>query len=89
MGEVEQEERQGSQKSNRGGRGQEQRPSVADLIKQMDTNKDGKLSKNEVKGLLAEGFSKVDENNDGFISREELEKGQKQNRQDGRQGNRN
>jgi len=40
----------------------------------MDANKDGKLSKNEVKGPIAEDFSKIDANQDGFITREELEK---------------
>ncbi|KAA5821949.1 YHYH protein [Algibacter amylolyticus] len=92
MGEVEQEERRGPQNRegvNRPG----QRPSATDIIKQMDANKDGKLSETEAKGPLADDFSKVDANKDGFISKEELAKGQKQNkegRQGGRpQGNRN
>jgi Ca2+-binding EF-hand superfamily protein len=49
----------------------------------MDTNEDGKLSKDEVKGPLANDFSKIDTNNDGFISKKELEKAPKP-RQGGR-----
>ncbi|MEP3836061.1 MAG: YHYH protein [Algibacter sp.] len=86
MGEFEQEERRGPQ--NGGGRSRQgQKPRATDIIKQMDANKDGKLSKTEAKGSLADDFSEVDVNNDGFISKEELEKKQKQNRQ-GRQGGR-
>ncbi|XMO86866.1 YHYH protein [Algibacter sp. AS12] len=86
MGEVEQEERRGPQ-NREGGNRPRQRPSATDIIKQMDANKDGKLSEKEAKGPLADDFSKVDANKDGFISKEELEKGQKQNKQ-GRQGGR-
>lgn len=56
-------------------------PGVEQLIVQMDTNKDGKLSKNEVKGPLAEDFSKIDSNNDGFLSEKELKNAPKPNRQ--------
>ena len=40
-------------------------------------NKDGKLSKAEVKGPLANDFVKIDANSDGFISKEELSKAPK------------
>lgn len=50
-----------------------QRPSTAQLMAQMDTNKDGKLSKSEVKGPLLNDFSKIDTNEDGFLSETELE----------------
>ena len=43
----------------------------------MDSNKDGKLSKEEVKGPLLNDFSKIDTNNDGYISKEELAKAPK------------
>lgn len=49
-----------------------QPPSIDEIFK-MDTNKDGKLSKSELKGPLLNDFSRVDSNNDGFISRTELE----------------
>lgn len=46
-------------------------------MKDLDTNNDGKISKNEAKGPLANDFSKVDANKDGYISKEELEKAPK------------
>ena len=48
-------------------------PSVEELMK-MDANKDGKLSKAEVKGPLAKKFPKMDLNSDGFLTKDELEK---------------
>ena len=38
----------------------------------MDTNKDKKLSKSEVKGRLKENFDQRDTNSDGFITEEEM-----------------
>lgn len=50
------------------------KPMSADkIISQMDTNGDGKLSTDEVKGPLKNGFSKIDSNNDGYLSQEEIE----------------
>ncbi len=63
------------QKQERG-----KRPNPEEMFAQMDTNKDGKLSKTEVKGPLQKDFSKIDTNGDGFISKEELEKAPKPNR---------
>ncbi|MBK8519303.1 MAG: EF-hand domain-containing protein [Saprospiraceae bacterium] len=63
-------------------------PSLTELFAQMDSNKDGKLSTSEVKGPLANDFSKIDTNGDGFISQEELEKAPKPNRQRPQQGQR-
>jgi len=79
MGEVSQSERQGP--PNRDGRNQGQRPSAKAIIAEMDSNKDGKLSKNEIKGPLVNEFSTVDTNNDGFISLEELKNVNQEKRQ--------
>ena len=48
-----------------------QRPSL-DEIFEMDTNKDGKLAKSEVKGPLLRDFAKIDTDKDGFLSRKEV-----------------
>jgi hypothetical protein len=68
MGEFEEEERKGPP------RNQGRRLSVADLFQKMDSNKDNKLSKVEVKGPLADHFSGIDKNKDGFITKDELKK---------------
>ncbi len=38
----------------------------------MDANKDSKLSKDEVKGPLAQDFDNLDTNKDGFLTKEEM-----------------
>ncbi|MGF1718844.1 DUF1566 domain-containing protein [Vibrio kyushuensis] len=54
--------RQGSGKSGNG------------HFEKMDRNGDGKLSKNEVKGPLANDFKRLDNNSDGYISKDEMPK---------------
>lgn len=49
------------------------RPSAAELITEMDEDKDGKLAETEVKGRLKDNFAEVDADRDGFITEEELE----------------
>lgn len=49
-----------------------EKPNAATLIQQMDTNKDGKLSIEEVQGPLKNDFDKIDTDDDGFLSLEEL-----------------
>lgn len=44
------------------------------VMAKLDANKDGKISKLEVKGPLKEHFPNVDLNKDGFITLEELKK---------------
>jgi Ca2+-binding EF-hand superfamily protein len=45
---------------------------VEKLLEQMDTNKDGRISKAEAKGKLAEFFDQLDTNKDGYLDKEEL-----------------
>lgn len=45
---------------------------AAQMIEKMDTNKDGKLSKTEIKGPLKDDFDTLDKDRDGFLSEEEL-----------------
>ena len=47
-------------------------PTFSELVKEMDANEDGKLSKKEVKGPLKNDFSKIDSDEDGFISEKEF-----------------
>jgi Ca2+-binding EF-hand superfamily protein len=55
-------------------------PSFQELLSKMDTDKDGKLSKKEIKGPLKKNFSKVDADKDGFITKAEFEKAPKPKR---------
>lgn len=83
------EGRRGGQGRERGGQeGGERgkRPNPEELIAKMDANKDGKLSKEEIKGPLGEKFNEVDTNNDGFITLEELKKAPKPENQRPGQG---
>jgi len=48
-------------------------PSGAELIAEMDENGDGKLSKNEIKGPLANDFDTVDTDGDGYLTEEEID----------------
>lgn len=49
-----------------------ERPTFSKLLTEMDKNKDGKLSKDEVQGPLKNDFSKIDKNSDGFITEDEF-----------------
>ncbi|WP_397363148.1 EF-hand domain-containing protein [Olleya sp. R77988] len=63
-----------------------ERPDASQMLAEMDANKDGKLSKDEVKGPLQDQFSKIDTNDDDFISKEELENAPKPQRGGGQGG---
>ena len=61
----------------------EQKPrSIEELLSQMDTNKDSKISKKEVRGPLKDDFAKIDINKDGFLTKVELEKAPKPERRE-------
>jgi Ca2+-binding EF-hand superfamily protein len=70
-----------AQSSDRQERGKKP-PTFNDLLEKMDTDKNGKLSKNEVRGPLKEIFNKIDSNEDGFISKKEFEKAPKPKRKE-------
>jgi Ca2+-binding EF-hand superfamily protein len=68
------------QSENKGDK--KERPTFKQLLKDMDANEDGKLSKKEIKGPLKEHFDKVDADEDGFITEEELNKAPKPKRKE-------
>ncbi len=68
------QEIKGQQEPNR------QRPSSAQIISEMDNNEDGKLSRDEVIGPIANDFKNIDSNDDGFLNLEELNKAEKSQR---------
>jgi Ca2+-binding EF-hand superfamily protein len=47
----------------------------------LDTNKDGKISKDEARGLIKEHFGRIDTNKDGFIEYNELLQAAKERRE--------
>jgi hypothetical protein len=49
-------------------------PVIKKIFKDLDTNKDRKLSLKEVKGQLKKDFKKIDMNEDGFLSKKEIKK---------------
>ncbi len=53
---------------------------VDHLMQRLDTNHDGKISKDEAKGLIKEHFDRIDANKDGVIDRDELLKAAKERR---------
>ena len=55
-------------------------PTFKQLLKEMDKNEDGKLSKKEVKGPLKKDFAVIDTNEDGFITEKELKNAPKPKR---------
>lgn len=68
-----------AQGQSQGNKGQKP-PTFKQLLKEMDADKDGKLSKNEVKGPLQKDFDKIDANEDGFLTEKELKKAPKPKR---------
>lgn len=45
---------------------------VEQMLRRMDTNKDGKISREEAKAPLLESFDRIDTNKDGYLDRQEL-----------------
>ena len=65
-----------------GNRERKEPPTYEQLIKEMDKNEDGKLSRDEVKGPLKDDFKTIDTDEDGFISEKEFEKAPKPKRRE-------
>lgn len=57
---------------------------VGNMIRRADTDKDGKLSRDEVPELMRARFDTIDANKDGFIDRDELKQAGERMRQDRR-----
>ncbi len=47
-------------------------PPVEKIMRDLDTNNDGKIALSEVKGPLKNDFENIDVNEDGFLSKKEL-----------------
>lgn len=47
---------------------------VERIFKDLDTDQDGKISKDEAKGRIKEHFDRLDADKDGFITKDELRK---------------
>ncbi len=51
---------------------------VKEVFNRLDTDKDGKISKDEARGRIKEDFDRIDANHDGFITLDELMKAAKE-----------
>ena len=76
--------RQGGQRGQgrqgRQGPPEGRRPSAKQLVKMMDTDGDGKISKEEARGPLQDHFDQVDSNEDGLLTLKELRNAKPPNR---------
>ena len=54
---------------------------VQHVFQHLDTNDDGKISKDEARGLIKQDFDKIDTNKDGLISFDELMAAAKERRE--------
>jgi len=52
-----------------------ERPKLEEVFKRLDSNEDGKISKEEAKGPLSYRFNEIDTNKDGVLSKEEVQNG--------------
>ena len=74
------DQKQNEKRPGEGRNEKHQRPSLKEMLAEMDSDKDGRLSESEVNGPLKNDFSKIDTNNDGYLEEEELENAPKPER---------
>ena len=70
------------EQAQRQGQGQNQvqgQRSAGNPMERLDTNKDGKISKDEARGPIIQAFNQLDTDGDGFISSEELKQSRNAN----------
>jgi Ca2+-binding EF-hand superfamily protein len=66
--------------------GKGDRPNPGQLMKKLDTDENGSISKEEAKGPLAKNFDKIDANSDGEITKEEFAKASQKMRERRKEG---
>ena len=84
MGEFEEERRPqfgNTNSDDRARRTSRRAPRFEDLLKDMDSNNDNKISKKEAQGPLRDFFDQLDSNKDGLLTEDEFEKAPKPDRQ--------
>jgi hypothetical protein len=54
-------------------RGAHDQPDPSEILRQLDTNGDGQISKAEAKGPMIDHFDQIDKNGDGFVTKQELQ----------------
>ena len=70
----------------KGQRPNRQRRTPAQMLTQLDANKDGRLAPSEVKGPLKNRFNSIDTNKNGFLSLKELRAAPRPSRRGPRNG---
>ena len=63
--------RGGKRRGQKGQRGQQRRPNLAEMIKRMDRNADGNITKDELPPMMQQRFSRMDTNGDGVFDKSE------------------
>jgi Ca2+-binding EF-hand superfamily protein len=81
-------EDKGERKGEREGKGERdskgERPDGKEMFIKLDTDKSGSLSKDEVKGRMAEHFDRIDTDDNGELSKKEMRAAHKKRAEDGK-----
>lgn len=62
----------GGRMGRKGRKGRQGPPNPEEIMEEMDSNKDGKISNSEAAGPLTRDFDRLDKNRDGYLTSEEL-----------------